>query len=255
VRYSIETLEPISPSEIPQAGGVDLWYYLYENLDDEERFARESNLLAPTEIERRNRLRFARDRRMFVATRALVRSALSRYQDVDPRDWEFRIDDHGKPHLAGPLPKPSLAFNLANTRGLVVCAISSGGRAVGVDAERLNRRQQFARLAERFFADPEVRDFHRHDASQQLDRFFTYWTLKESYMKARGLGISMGLSRFWFRLDKPAIRIEFDDSLDEDPDRWHFANFELGPTFLGAVALESDDAELALRASHIVPAG
>ena len=235
-------------------GRIDLWFYPYENGDDDELTAQQVELLASDERERLARLRFRRDQRMFVATRALVRTVLSQYADVDPKQWRFKADDYGKPHLVeAPLSIP-IHFNLANTRGLIVCAVSAIHPRVGVDVERLNRRQDIVRLAERYFAEPEVRSLNESPTEQQLKRFFMYWTLKESYIKARGLGLSIPLDKFWFRLDDPSIRVEFDDDIDDDETGWRFALLELDPYYLIAVGADTRSAKpVGSRTAHLVP--
>lgn len=251
----VETLEPVVPAETLETGvpRVDLWYYLYDRDHDETRIARQAELLAPDERERRDRLRFGRDRRMFVATRALVRTVLSQYHAVDPSDWEFEIDDRGRPHLTATSPRSGLTFNLTNTRGLVACGVASGDRGVGIDAERLDRRVEITNLAERYFAPFEVREFHRQDPDAQLRRFFTYWTLKESYIKARGLGLAIPLGSFWFHLEGSDPRIELASEEDDDPRRWRFALLDLETFYLAAVAIDSGGIDFDLRASHFVP--
>jgi phosphopantetheinyl transferase len=93
-------------------------------------------LMTPEEHERYRRFRFERDRRMFLATRALVRTVLTRYATtVAPGDWRFAAGEHGKPRIAGPAVEPAIHFNLSNTPGLVVCAISIAHEVLGVDAE------------------------------------------------------------------------------------------------------------------------
>ena len=255
--HDIETFEPVIPretleSELPR---VDFWFYLYGRDHDDRRLARQAALLAPEEHERRDRLRFGRDRRMFVATRALVRTVLSRYHEVDPRDWEFDIDDRGRPHLTASSPQSGLSFNLTNTRGLVACGVTRSEHALGIDAERLDRRVEITKLAERYFAPSEVREFHRQDPQARLLRFFTYWTLKESYIKARGLGLAIPLDSFWFDLEGADPRIEFAPGDDGDPSRWRFALVGLETFYLAAVAVDSGSDELTLRASHLVPEG
>ncbi len=234
------------------AGRVDLWYYRYEVGDDDELTARQVELLAPDERERLTRLRFRRDRRMFIATRALVRTALSKYADVDPRHWRFQPDDYGKPHLVGPSTGRSIYFNLSNTRGLVACAVSTVHKRVGIDAERLNRRQDIVRLAQRYFAAPEVRDLYETPVEEQVKKFFIYWTLKESYIKARGLGLSIPLDKFWFHLEHPSIGVEFDAEIDDDAG-WEFALLELEPYYLISVGVDTESENLSLRASHLIP--
>ena len=42
---------------------------------------------------------FERDRRQFLITRALVRTMLSRYAEVAPRDWRFVTNQYGRPEV------------------------------------------------------------------------------------------------------------------------------------------------------------
>ena len=72
------------------------------------------------------------DRLIFLATRVLVRQVLSRYESVAPDAWTFVANAHGRPEIAG--PKSELRFNLSNTPGLVVCAVTREVD-VGVDVE------------------------------------------------------------------------------------------------------------------------
>ena len=56
-----------------------------------------------------------------------------------------------------------------------------------------------------------------------MDRFFLYWTLKESYIKARGMGLAIPLDAFAFTLHEAAApTIAFMDGFDDRPERWQF---------------------------------
>lgn len=90
--------------------------------------------------------------------------------------------DHGKPYLTG-----GPFFSISHTKGLVLCAIES--QEVGVDAEYYGRRFS-QRLRERAFTGRE-----RLLAGQSPvpnEAFTALWTLKESYMKFTGKGLSLG---------------------------------------------------------------
>jgi hypothetical protein len=115
----------------------------------------------------------------------------------------------GKPRIAQPRVDPS-HFNLANTPGLVVCVVSTAHAEVGVDAERLERQVDFQGLADRLFSATEARALRLVEGRTMPRRFFDYWTLKESYVKACGAGLSLPLDRFSFCFDDEdvtAVRI------------------------------------------------
>ncbi len=79
-------------------GQVHVWR---ASLDvSEHRLRALERTLGLDELDRAGRLRFARDRRRFIAARGMLRVLLSRYLDVDPRTLCFRYGQWGKPFLS-----------------------------------------------------------------------------------------------------------------------------------------------------------
>jgi len=178
--------------------------------------------LTADEHARMRRLVREGDRHTFAVTRALVRHTLSEYGATAPRDWRFETNAYGCPSVApAQAGDPPLSFNLSHTDGLVALAVTRG-HAVGIDVERADRvvREQ---VAERFFAPSEVADLHALPVDEQPRAFFEYWTLKEAYIKARGLGLAIPLADFAFALRPPAPpTITFVAGFDDRPGRWQF---------------------------------
>ena len=98
----------------------------------------------------------------------------------------FEHGKRGKPSLPNGRP-----FNLTHAGDYAVLALSS--RSVGVDLERI-RPIDWKKISARFF-HPEERAFLAESASP-LETFFWIWTLKESYVKAEGLGFSVSPASF-----------------------------------------------------------
>ena len=220
------------------AAEAHLWSARPAAFADAAPLARLRAMLTDEERARADRYRFARDRRASLVTRALVRVTLSRYCDVPPARWRFRTHDHGRPEVAS--PASPLRFNVSHTEGLVVCLVSRG-RGLGVDAESLDRDRRWLDLAERFFSPVEARALREAPAARRRLRFLEYWTLKESYVKARGRGLTLPLSGFWFDLPAPArdgIGIRFTRAVDDDPARWQFSLDRLGTGHVVATAIE-----------------
>jgi 4'-phosphopantetheinyl transferase len=210
-------------------------------------------LMSSDERSRHESLRFERDRCLFLATRLLVRTVLSRYAQAAPAEWQFVSDGRGKPRIAHPAVSPALHFNLANTPGLVVCAVSAAHRSIGVDVERTDRTVDFMAVAHRCFSRAEASAVEALPSAERARRFFEYWTLKESYVKALGVGLSLPLDEFSFTNDDRGIRIRFDRRTAEDETRWGFALMEGSPVHIIAVGANTGGAALSLRAAHVVP--
>ncbi len=222
------------------AAEAHLWWARPDAFAEAGQLARLRALLTDDERARADRYRLARDRRASLVTRALVRTVLSRYSGVPPARWRFRTNEHGRPEIAS--PASPLRFNVSHTDGLVVCFVSRG-RELGVDAEHLGRDRRWLDLAERFFAPAEARALREVPAAQRRLRFLEYWTLKESYVKARGRGLTLPLSGFWFDLPAGAgdgIRIRFTPVVADDPARWQFTLDCLGTGHVVATAIDSN---------------
>jgi 4'-phosphopantetheinyl transferase len=123
----------------------------------------------------------------------------------------------------------------------VVCVLGRG-RAVGVDIEDLARRPPDPAVVSRYCSRAEAEDV-RNQGDQWRDRFLTYWTLKEAYLKARGLGIAVQLSDISFTLapGDDTARVSFLNSLSDADDRWVFHRLRVEPHHVAAVAIEVPD--------------
>ncbi|WP_461481238.1 4'-phosphopantetheinyl transferase family protein [Porticoccus sp.] len=156
------------------------------------------SLLPAGERERVLRKLAPEDKQLALATRVLIRAVISAYLGGNPGDWRFDLSPTGKPYLSG-APQP-LAFNLSHSGNLVACAIA-GQQGIGVDIEDSRVERNFLALARRFFTPQEYTELASLPAAAQANHFYQLWTLKESHLKARGLGLANGLDRYCFQRD------------------------------------------------------
>lgn len=129
------------------------------------------------------------------SARVLLRLALSRCAEVAPADWRFRVAPRGRPSIDQPRSRRGLSFGLAHTEGLVVCAISATGD-VGVDVEPEDRPVRAVALARRFFSAAEAAVVDGLPSPARERRLLATWIRSEAAVKAAGLGIAEGLSRW-----------------------------------------------------------
>ena len=202
---------------------IELWLAFCDEIADEGLLADYRRLLVEEERQQEARFHLAHDRHRYLITRALVRSVLSRYAAVAPQDWCFEEDAYGRPQIVNADPVARrITFNISHTRSLVVLGVTCE-RALGVDTEDFHTRQAELGIADHYFAADEVAQLRTTPPDLQQTRFFEYWTLKESYIKARGMGLSLPLAQFGFDLSRPrSVRIGFYAPLIDDPTRWIF---------------------------------
>ncbi len=110
---------------------------------------------------------------------------------------------------------------------------------MGVDTENIRTRPAPLDAANHFFSSDEALALSALPTAMQHDRFFQYWTLKESYIKARGMGLSIPLDQFGFDFSQDdRIAISMHPQLNDQPSRWHFWQFRLGADYMVAVCAE-----------------
>lgn len=112
---------------------------------------------------------------------------------------DLRIDSSpgGKPCFA---PAARLLFNCSHSGDWVVCALAAAGEgieAVGIDIEQIDAQPDYA--VARFFHSGERAWLEAAAQAGRAEAFYRLWTLKESYIKALGRGLSEPLDSFQVR--------------------------------------------------------
>ena len=207
-------------------------------------YDRHLTMLSSEERLRCDRFHFDRDRQDYANAHDLLRRALSRYDTTSPELWQFEAPRGAKPFLtagsSGGETCTGLDFNLSHTQGLVACVVGRG-TTVGIDVERIDRLWDAMNLAPRFFSPAEVADLHACGEAARMRRFIELWTLKESFIKAIGRGLSQPLDSFSFSLSENGA-IGFLPPPEFAARRWHFAQYDVTPYAVLAIAADVDRA-------------
>lgn len=225
------------PASCGDRDEVCVWYaHVDDALGDPAAVASAQHALTDADQARFARYQGEADRRMFLLGRVMSRDLVGRALNVGAGAWDWREGPHGRPEIAR--PSTLVRFNLAHSAGLVVCAVASG-REVGVDVEDLHRPATDPRMVNRYCAPGEAADVEAQ-GDRWRERFLIYWTLKEAYLKARGLGISVPLREIGFVLS-PAPRVTFHGSLAGSSDAWAFHLSRPTDRHLVAIAVSIED--------------
>lgn len=198
-----------------------------------------SDVLDAGEQQRAERFVFSQHRLTYVAAHALTRAVMSlSVPEVSPASWRFVAGVNGKPvAFAGEREAP-ISFNLSHADGIVGVAVTGErGHAVGFDLEALDRPLSLG-VAGRYFCRQEVSWLTALPQPEQATGFLRLWTLKESFIKATGEGLSRDLASFWFAVSPPRIHFT-SPSLRDQPGDWQFEQQLLHGCFVAAAGVHA----------------
>jgi 4'-phosphopantetheinyl transferase len=214
---------------------------------EEEAVNRLTHRLDSAEQARAGRFLVDHARKQYVISHAFLRAVLAKYVRAEPLALRFSSSKNGKPAL---VDGDGLCFNLSHTEGTAAMAIARK-RRVGIDVEKVRDNLKPLELATRFFSPQECKWLRSHPIAEQLAAFFACWTAKESYIKAVGEGLSMGLAGFAVipKNGNAKLQLEIFDQ-PEESERWLIWQLNLKPDLCAAVAAESGDVTVRIGEWH-----
>ena len=203
-------------------------------------------LLSAKERNRAQRFHRKRDAAFFLARRGVQRLILARYVGIAPSDLRFARGKHGKPELVTQRNEALVCFNASHSDGVALYAVACE-REVGVDVERCHRKSETEQIASRYFTSRESQKLLAIPTEYRNEAFYACWTRKEAYMKAKGLGLRLGLDQFevGFAPGEPAALLSSSEG-PEEIERWSMKELYPSDGYLGAVCAAGADWTLKL---------
>lgn len=181
---------------------------------------------------RASRFRFEALARHYVLAHAATRVILASYGGMRPEEPIFECGAYGKSALVN---LPGVVFNLSHSGTMALCAVAGGGE-IGVDVEQC-REIGGDDMAKRFFSAAECRVLESLTAEQKMEGFFSCWTRKEAYIKAKGMGLSLPLDAFSVECrPDTAAALTANDFAPEDVARFRLWDLPVGPGYKAALA-------------------
>lgn len=144
------------------------------------------NNLSSYRKQKTDSLKQKNDKLCSVAAGVLINRALRDY-DLEEKNIEYAFGEHGKPYFKD---YPEIHFNISHSGDMCICVFSN--HEIGCDIQKV---QDFNEdLLKRFFAKAE--QDYINSKKDKSRAFCKLWTMKESYIKATGRGLSAGLNSF-----------------------------------------------------------
>ncbi len=186
---------------------IHTYYADIRCLENETLFREKVKQLSPYRQQKIAILRNDRDRNRSLGAGLLLDHGLAVY-GLQERSVEYDIGQWGKPALKY---HPEICFSLSHSGDYAICTI--GDRPVGNDIEHV--REGRLKVANRFFAEEELAWLYEAETEEErTGRMFRLWTMKESFLKVIGRGMSLSLKDFVIRMDEESGRARVRHSFD-----------------------------------------
>lgn len=153
----------------------------------EDRFIQ---MLYPDRREKVEQLKYVSGKHVSIEAGLMLQEAVESELGLKPENIRIIRGKNGKPYIEG---YEDFCFNLSHSGDYV--ALVYGDRQLGIDMEQLkqkNIRERDIKVAKRCFTETEC----AYVTGGDEESFFEIWTMKESYLKYTGQGISVPLNSF-----------------------------------------------------------
>lgn len=175
---------------IDQTNAIEIYVIKNSASISDETFRLLFRTLSPDRQAYVSKFRRASDYQRSVLGDALVKRMIQDRLGREKTDIEIIKNAYGKPYLKN---YDHLHFNVSHSGDWIVGAV--GNKPVGIDVEKIGTVNMD--IAKRFFHPTEYNALMACCCiSAQLSLFYDLWTLKESYIKAVGKGLSLPLDSF-----------------------------------------------------------
>lgn len=174
--------------------------------------------LSEEKKEKIDRFYFEKDKIRAIIGEALVRCLLVRKYKLKNADISIGYNANGKPFL---LPFDcGIHYNISHAGDWIVCGI--GDSNVGIDVEQI--REKEINFASNVLTKKEYDYWEKLSQEDQRKKFYQMWTIKESFSKYLGIGLSLPFSNVeikfencgYFKIGEEEKCIGFSQQLDAD---------------------------------------
>src|SRR5262245_9653237 len=184
-------------------------------------------LLSQSEYQRAVKYHRSVDSDRFIVGRGILRKIISAYLGLSPGKLQVSYNEYGKLAISDDQNDRDLNFNLSHSGELARYAVTRE-RVVGIDIEYIRKNFATLEIAEHFFSMDELAALKSLPVDLRTTGFFTCWSRKEAFIKAKGMGVSYPLGRFTVSLapDEPPALLKVDDD-EREAGQWKM--YELRP--------------------------
>ncbi len=220
---------------------VHVWYF------DVDGFSKDIELyktcLSKEEILRSNKFKFEKDRILNIMAKSSLRILSGLYLGCAASAIEFKYGTYGKPDYNFPA---DIKFNVSHSGKLIALGFVKDSE-IGIDVEKVKTDFDVLNLAENFFSRTEIRMLHDVQQDDVHNAFYRCWTRKESFIKAKGSGLSFPLASFTVSLNDKEAKLLKTEWSPSEKEEWKLFSFVPTPGYVGALSIEANIQKVVYR--------
>lgn len=198
------------------------------------------NFLSSDEQIKANSFYFAKDRNRYLVSRVILRKLLGNYLgNIQYNDILFEQTEYGKPYLANSVNINNIKFNLSHSGDAVVYAFTRN-IDIGIDIEFINKDLIIDDIIEQCCSVQEKMKLQELSCNCKYDYFYKLWVMKESLVKAIGLGLSFDLREVSVDFSKDEL-ITVTNIINNDKLYWTLSFFSAYNGYCSAFAAKKNN--------------
>jgi 4'-phosphopantetheinyl transferase len=212
------------------------------NLDQPPQVTRElEETLSIAELSRAKKFVSQRDRSRFLVSHVILRKMLGGYLNAEPTQLVFRYQSLGKPYLSSKYERSGISFNFSHAQNVGLFALACK-REIGADIEFIRFLPEMGQIASKYYSPTVYHLLTTMSDGQKIQVFFDFWTRKEAFLKALGVG-------FTYPTDGLDVSIALGEAAQllqvqgysHETGRWRLEDLSPAPGYADALAAEGHD--------------
>lgn len=207
---------------------IHIWIIRWKEIIDflSENF----NIMSKYEKEQVARFQFYEDQMRCAAGKIVTRLLLAQYLEVQNKKIIICRERFGKPYHCKIDKKKSIHFNISHSGDIVLIGFSYFPK-IGVDIERIALFSEYRDVARNLYAKEEILAIEEH---MTQDVFYQYWTAKEAFLKATGIGLLKGMDFF-------SVENEYIVEEGTAKSNWRIISLEIDWEYAACIAVQKNE--------------
>lgn len=183
-------------------------------------------------------------RKRYTVSKCVLKILISKYLDSKPEEVKFTYGELGKPFLSSSINTLNLQFNMSHSNRLGMCAFTKD-KALGVDIEKIREFSNLEDVAEMCMSEFEKGWFSKLPPATRIEIFYKVWTVKESFIKAIGAGLSFPMVDVEVKMNS-SDKCEFHKIKNESGifRKWRVFTFAPEPNYTASLVAEADGSKI-----------